>query len=96
MFNGPEKTLRLTRRWTMGRLLTVGKVTKRTVWRSAFMLFRHSKYSTILSIIHSYRLLFRRFCYYLINLVISLEADSIRWSFFQSMLFELYRVVQKK
>jgi len=29
---------------------------------SAFLLIRHSKYSTVLSKIHSYRLLFRRFC----------------------------------
>jgi len=36
--------------------LPVGKITKKAVWRS------HSKFSAILSKIHSYRLPFRRFC----------------------------------
>jgi len=33
-----------------------------TVWRSAFLLIRHSKYSAKLSKIHFYRLLFLWFC----------------------------------
>jgi len=37
--------------------IPVGKIAKRTVWRSVFMLIRRSKYR-----IHSYRQLFRRFC----------------------------------
>jgi len=32
------------------------------VWRSAFLLIRRSKYSVMLSKLHSYRLHFRRFC----------------------------------
>jgi len=39
-------------------LYLVGKIAKKTVWRSAF----YSKYSAMLSKIHSYILLFRRFC----------------------------------
>jgi len=39
-------------------LIPVGKITKKTVWRSAFL----SKNSTILSKIHAYILPFRRFC----------------------------------
>jgi len=42
--------------------IPVGKIAKRTVWRSVFMLIRRSKYSAIFSKIHSYRQLFRRFC----------------------------------
>jgi len=33
----------------------VGRIANKTVWRSALLLIRHSKYS-------SYRLLFRQFC----------------------------------
>jgi len=40
----------------------VGKIAKTTVWRSEFLLIRLSKYSAMLSKIHSFRLLFRRFC----------------------------------
>jgi len=41
----------------------VGKIAKKTVWSSVFLLIRHSNYIAMLSKIHSYRLLFRRrFC----------------------------------
>jgi len=40
----------------------VGKIANKTFWRSVFLLIRHSDYSVILSKIHSYRLLFWRFC----------------------------------
>jgi len=43
-------------------LIPVGKIAKRTVWRSALLLIRHSNCSAILSKIHSYKLLFWRFC----------------------------------
>jgi len=36
----------------------VGKIAKRTVWRSVFLLIPHSKYSAMLLKIHSYRMLF--------------------------------------
>jgi len=34
----------------------------KTVWRSALLFIRHSKYIAMLSKIHSYWLFFRRFC----------------------------------
>jgi len=44
-------------------ILPSGKNRQKTVWRSAFFLFIwHSKHSTILSKIHSFRLFFCRFC----------------------------------
>jgi len=42
--------------------LLSGKNRQKTVWSSAFLLIRHSKYSAILWKIHFYRLLFRLFC----------------------------------
>jgi len=42
----------------------VGKIAIKTVWRSAFLLIRHSNYCVILSKIHSYRLLFPQFAHW--------------------------------
>jgi len=46
--------------------LPSGQNFQKTVWRGAFfnsaLKIRHWKYSTILSKIHSYRLLFQHFC----------------------------------
>jgi len=47
---------------TYSSTIPVGKIAKKkTVWRSA-LLIPHSKYSAILSKLHSYGLLFQRFC----------------------------------
>jgi len=46
---------------TLNYNIPVGKITKKAVCRSAFLLIPHSKYSAIIPRIHSNRLLFRRF-----------------------------------
>jgi len=44
---------------SIGQQNSVGKIAKKAIRRSAFLLIRHSKY--ILSKIHSYRLLFQEY-----------------------------------